>query len=247
MEAMDEMFIPYKDMFEPPTRSIHVHDPTPKSSWKLDWKLVLVVLIVIGIGFGIRVLFSTPEPRKPATRAQVHPTAQVQTAQVVPQVPTQVPAVPKVSLPIALQPVKQSVAPLVSAVPTVIEFKNPQELARGVGTELRDVLLKHKQIPSLAVAGIVSNAVRTLLGEDERPEEPKSEVLQPKEELKEDPKREEPKEEPKREEPKREEPKRKEPKLDDLDDEPEPPKRGKINADTDPSLLKLLKERGLTN
>lgn len=214
------MFIPYKDMFEPPTKSIHVHNPVPRTSWKFDWKILLIILVVIGLGLAAKVAFSKPRETSrdivPRETSRDMP-REIRVVREVPQVPKEVTRQVQV---------KQSVAPLVTSVPAVIEFKTPQDLARGVGTELRDVLLKHKQIPSLAVAGIVSNAVRTLLGEDERPEPP-----EPKPESIPEPKEREPKPEP--------------PKAPEDEPEVDPPKRGKINADTDPALLKLLKERGL--
>jgi len=208
MEAMDEMFIPYKDMFEPPTRSIHVH-AKPQKSWKFDWKIILAILIVVGIGVALKIVIKPSELRREPEQPRVEHIIRQEVK-------------PQVKVPLV------STAPLVSTVPKVIEFKNPQDLARGVGTELRDVLLKHKQIPSLAVAGIVSNAVRTLLGEEERPEP-----------LKEEPKVELQKVEVKIEPKIDTEPKERE--------EQEPPKKGKINADTDPALLKLLRDRGMTN
>ena len=201
MDAMDEMFVPYKEMFEaasPSPKPLIVTRP-PSNSW-IMWVMPIVFILALLAVYAYR------KSSKEESIKSLGTSINLPHAAVPPQIT------------VSTAPVQQKPK----------EFSSPQDLAKGVGAQLRDVLLTHKQVPSLAVAGIVSHAVRTLLGEDERAvdtpvempaeshaqsvREPKIEPVQPTQEV---------------------------------EEEPERPKRGKINAETDPGLLQLLKERGL--
>jgi hypothetical protein len=208
MDAMDEMFVPYKEMFEPPAPKPLIVTRAPTFNWL--WLVPIVFIIALIAAYAYRQ--SIKEPLSLGT---------------------------SINLPLASVPPQIIVTTEKTAPVKPQEFSSPQELAKGVGAQLRDVLLTHKQVPALSVAGIVSHAVRTLLGEDERAVEQPQAAAQSAQPVA------HPVAQPVAQAVAQPILKKEALVLDDLDPEPEPPKRGKINADTDPGLLKLLKERGL--
>ena len=139
-------------------------------------------------------------------------------------------------------------------VPQTIDFSVPakldtaimskEELAKFIGTEIKNLLVLYSGVTSLQTASIVSFSVRTML-EDFAP------VMQPQSVQVEHPRVQE--EHPQMEKLDEEyismkvlqpRPQQNQVNLE-ADEEPEPPKKGKINADTDPNLLLMLKQRGL--
>lgn len=275
---MDEMFIPYKEMFpvqSPPKVAPQV---TQKES---GWNIVLISILVgilFALGFAFyfyyfkreappfrqidAIPFNTIPKQIDIQHVQKKTNVEIPEAkpQAKPEVPEVKPVAPKPK-PIKIEPVpekpvsekpvsEKSISEKPKAetdtpkaevpkqepekVPDIVEYGNSHELAKGVGTKIRDVLLNHKQIPSLAVASIVSSTVKVLLGENDRPQRGD-----------EDEKKEEPKVEHKVE--KKVEQKVEEKKEEDDEPVKDVPRRGKINAETDTNLLKLLKERGLKN
>ena len=228
MDAMDEMFVPYKEMFESPVKKISKSPPLQKDSSSKTWIWIALGVFLI---LGLFVFF----------RKYIFQAANVE----------EVPEKPLVSSP---QPLQLS---SVSKPSEIVEYENLHLLAKGVGGKLRDMLLKHKQIPALQVAEIVSNTVRILLGENEKPQvvEQKAvhqsmhqsmhQALNPAllQKVVEQPIV----KEQRLPEPRLDGPKVKPPEMKDVPEEVEEPRRGKINAETDPTLLKLLKERGMMN
>ncbi len=270
---MDEMFVPYKEMFHPPPEQPRVRPEAVKESGNWNY-LLIFVFVGLGVAIGIAwYYYYMKDDEKPFRQVQgipfhsipnqldlhgksfepkverVEPKASepkaVEPKAVEPKVEKTEPRVEKVEPKVEkMEPKVEKVEPKVEKVEPkvekvepkvepkvekveekkveVVEYKSPHELAKGVGTKIRDVLLTHKQIPPLAVAAIVSSTVKVLLGENDRPqiqEEEKEEEKPPEAERKEVESDEEP--------------------VKDL------PRRGKINADTDTNLLKLLKQRGL--
>lgn len=141
--------------------------------------------------------------------------------------------------------------PNVALIPPVIDFSVPaklntesmskEELAKFVGTELKNLLVLYSGVSSLQTASIVSFAVRTML-EDFAP------VLQPQGITEKKPVLEKLDEEfisTKVLQPRPQS----QHKQDAIEEEEtkDPPKKGKINADTDANLLFMLKQRGLSN
>lgn len=134
--------------------------------------------------------------------------------------------------------------------PTTIDFLQPaklntetmskEELAKFVGTEIKNLLVLYSGVSSLQTASIVSHSVRTML-EDFAP------VLQPQAVQKAPDSMEKLDEEFISKKVLQPRPQHSQVNLDaDTEaEEKDPPKKGKINADTDPSLLLMLKQRGL--
>ena len=259
---MDEMFVPYKEMF--PVQSPDVVPQVAKKeggSWNILF-LSLFVALVVAVGFAWY-FYTTKQETPPFRQIEAIPfnsipkhidIQHVKKTSVEHEKPV-VQAVPKTEPTVKAEPmiekkvetekvekkvetekvekkVEQKVEQKVEKVEKpqvnedVLEYGNSHELAKGVGTKIRDVLLTHKQIPSLAVASIVSSTVKVLLGENDRAQ-PSGEIEQEQKEVKEEV--------------------RKEPLMEIEEPVKDVPRRGKINADTDASLLKLLKERGLKN
>lgn len=214
MDAMDEMFVPYKEMFESPIKKV-VRQSVPEpltESYRWIWIILGIFLLVLLLFLFYR--------RFGESRDKVDREERVE--------PIQLPQVIKPE-------VKEQV-----------NYENSQLLAKGVGSKVRDLLLKHKQIPALQVAEIVSTSVRILLGENERASVaapisvvPLSVIPQPVQQ--------DTPEEKRLPEPRKDGPKVKPPEIVEEEEPKEELKRGKINAETDPALLKLLKERGLSN
>lgn len=253
---MDEMFVPYKEMFESPVKKATKSIPViveKESFFKSKWiwiALVLLILILLAalvlrrIQTEEEVPYQVVPPTTEITKTIeiIKPAKQEVKFELKPEIKPE-PKNPEAK-PVAVEvksevktEVKPEVKPEAKPKPEILDYETPQLLAKGVGLKLRDLLLKHKQIPPLQVAEIVSATVRVLLGENERVAPavvavtPAAEVKLPEQRLP---------------EPRKDGPKVKAPEIQD-EPEPEEPKRGKINADTDPALLRLLKERGMSN
>jgi hypothetical protein len=276
MEAMDEMFIPYKEMFpvQSPPKATPQVEPKEGGSWNI-LLLSLLVGLIFAVGFACyfyatkqetplfrqvdAIPFNSipkqidiqqvesqkknnvdvsPEPEPKVKELKIDVVSKQESKEPKLESPKPEPKidVPKPEPKIDSTPKKVEVKPEPEKSPEIVEYGNSHELAKGVGTKIRDVLLTHKQIPSLAVASIVSSTVKVLLGENDRPQPSGEQELKvEKEEKVENVEKIEKKEEIKRPR--------------ELDDEPtkDTPRRGKINAETDANLLKLLKDRGLKN
>ena len=218
---MDEMFVPYKEMFESPIKKV-VRQSVPEpltESYRWIWILLGIFLLVLLLFLFYR---RFGESRDKVDREEREERVE----------PIQLPQVIKPE--VKKEEIKEQV-----------DYENSQLLAKGVGSKVRDLLLRHKQIPALQVAEIVSTSVRILLGENERAPVtapisvvPLSVVPRP---VQQDT------QEKRLPEPRKDGPKVKPPEIVEEEEPKEEPKRGKINAETDPALLKLLKERGLSN
>lgn len=265
---MDEMFVPYKEMFQPEHSPIVRQVAVKEDSWNVFF-LVLLVVLLASIGVAWYWYTNKPDPKpfrqvdaipfksipaqlevQAASYGQPRVEERVEQKHEVKVQPKVEPRIEKTDAPketgskeavdkveaskeVAkvekVETPKPKIEPVLEiAKKEIVEYGNSHELAKGVGTKIRDMLLNHKQIPSLAVAAIVSSTVKVLLGENDRPqiskdEEKKEDVVKPKVEVKEVKK------------------------LSDSEEEPvkDTPRRGKINAETDVNLLKLLKDRGL--
>ena len=219
---MDEMFVPYKTVLESP--SIEIPSQVPEAQGNLVWIVVAIIFVCLIIG------------------------AYLYTSMVM---------VKEKAIEVVEEPevvVEKKIEPLL--IPKTIDFSLPakldtavmskEELAKFIGTEIKNLLVLYSGVTSLQTASIVSFSVRTML-EDFAPvlqakslepvETPSPPPAPPMEKLDEEyisknvlqPR-----------------PHQTQLSLEaDEEEEPEPPKKGKINADTDPSLLLMLKQRGL--
>jgi hypothetical protein len=240
MESMDELFIPYKTAVDIP----EVNNPTTvtlpsseSSSWSWIWVVAVMLILIVGGGmYGMYVI-------KSKSMAQFTNTENsLQVKQVIPEV-----------------------------IPSTIDFTTPptlntqtmskEELAKFIGTEIKNLLVLYSGVNSLQTASIVGFSVRTMLEDFAPILEPKS--IEPKlqadkqktdsktiESNKHDPKAKKGMEKLDEEfiSTKVLQPKPQNSYVLDADEEEEtkdPPKKGKINADTDTNLLQMLKQRGL--
>ena len=230
MESMDEMFVPYKSTLEIPA-AIPQPALTPAPQGSALWigiAIVFVFLIIAAYFFMGNARTAQEKSAELAYDSEIVKNS--------PQPPPQ----------------NQKLIGSATSLPATIDFSQPaklntetmskEELAKFVGTEIKNLLVLYSGVSSLQTASIVSHSVRTML-EDFAP------VLQPQ----------------------AVQPQAKEPSMEKLDEEfiskkvlqprpqhshvnleadteeeeKDPPKKGKINADTDPSLLLMLKQRGL--
>jgi len=214
MENMDEMFVPYKTSLELPIpEPVSLNESSGGGS--LLWIVIAITFVCLLVG------------------AYVFVSSRI----VVKEKAVEEPAVNEKKIEALL-------------VPPTIDFSEPakldtavmskEELAKFIGTEIKNLLVLYSGVNSLQTASIVSFSVRTML-EDFAPvlqplsvvppsapvmekldeEYISKNVLQPR-------------------------PQQSQMSLEaDEEEEVEPPKKGKINADTDPSLLLMLKQRGL--
>lgn len=221
---MDEMFVPYKSTLESIPESIpQVTSASSFSLWVWIASAVVFILIVLGVFF-----------------MRYQSTVKLEKQSILPLTHTQPNTVLKQKL------------PEVSLLPPVIDFSvpaklntekmNKEELAKFVGTEIKNLLVLYSGISSLQTASIVSFSVRTML-EDFAP------VLQPQSLPATKPPLEKLDEEfisTKVMQP-RAQPTHAQLDADEEEETKDPPKKGKINADTDANLLLMLKQRGLSN
>jgi len=209
MENMDEMFVPYKTSLELPIPEQPSHSEPESNS--MIWVIIAVVFVCLLVAAYVFVSSRIVVKEK------------------------------------AIEPVyeKKIEAQLV---PPTIDFSEPakldtavmskEELAKFVGTEIKNLLVLYSGVNSLQTASIVSFSVRTML-EDFAP------VLQPQAVVSPQPTMEKLDEEYISKNVLQPRPQQSQLSLEADEEEIEPPKKGKINADTDPSLLLMLKQRGL--
>lgn len=219
MESMDEMFVPYKNTLE-------VLSPLPEqvekapgyaanSSLWIGIALVFVVLIFGAYFFMWNT--RTAQEKSIASEPQQNNQKSIGSAS------------PPATIDF-LQPAKLNT-----------ETMSKEELAKFVGTEIKNLLVLYSGVSSLQTASIVSHSVRTML-EDFAP------VLQPQAvEQRRETGMEKLDEEFISKKVLQPKPQYSQVSFDaDTEEEKDPPKKGKINADTDPSLLLMLKQRGIT-
>jgi hypothetical protein len=229
MESMDEMFVPYKNTLELPTQLAPnlPLESTPSSSfstYSMMWIGIAVVFLIFILASSYFLASPSSAQKKSLGKEEYLSSETVKTQKIL-SAETTLPATIDF-----LEPAKINT-----------ETMSKEELAKFVGTEIKNLLVLYSGVSSLQTASIVSHSVRTML-EDFAPilqpqavastlphkqssekldEEYISKVLQPRPQTS----------------------------LVDLDaedeEEKDPPKKGKINADTDPSLLLMLKQRGL--
>lgn len=243
MDSMDELFIPYKSSLELPISNVQPSlpsaeiAPSSSSSNSLWIWLGVAVLFVIFLGAGLyfALLKSSllKQQSQPYELFSAAPESTLEVKQVIP-----------------------------SVIPNTIEFNTPtklntetmgkEELAKFIGTEIKNLLVLYSGVNSLQTASIVGFSVRTML-EDFNP------VLQPKSLALEKIEEPEPLKDAKSKGTEKFEddfistkvlqprPQHSHINLDadEEDMEKDPPKKGKINADTDTNLLMMLKQRGL--
>jgi hypothetical protein len=222
MESMDEMFVPYKNTLELPSQADPVLPLESSSSSSMIWIGVAVVFIIILI-FASYFITSSTSAQKKSLEITNDKSEAVRHNQKVLGSETTLPATIDF-----LEPAKLNT-----------ETMSKEELAKFIGTEIKNLLVLYSGVSSLQTASIVSHSVRTML-EDFAP------TLQPQAVSSKEHTKQQPTE--KLDEEKKVLQPRPQPSLVDLDadeDEKDPPKKGKINADTDPSLLLMLKQRGL--
>jgi len=225
MESMDEMFVPYKNTLELPSQGDPVLPLESSSSFSMIWIGVAVVFIIILI-FASYFITSSTSAQKKSLEITNDKSEAVRHNQKVLGSETTLPATIDF-----LEPAKLNT-----------ETMSKEELAKFIGTEIKNLLVLYSGVSSLQTASIVSHSVRTML-EDFAP------TLQPQAVSSKEHTKQQPTEKLDEEyiskkvlQP------RPQTSLVDLDadeDEKDPPKKGKINADTDPSLLLMLKQRGL--
>lgn len=233
---MDEMFVPYKSSFEV------LPEPVVEATTPSYWLWIVLSVAVILILAGAFLLRSTFILQKKSMSEHYS----------IPISEEPVKFEPIKFEPIKIEPVAEPVVkvPEPALIPPVIDFSEPaklntekmskEELAKFVGTEIKNLLVLYSGISSLQTASIVSFSVRTMLEDfapilqpQSIPEKPKLEkideefistkVLQP-----------------------RPQPTHLTLDADEEEETKDPPKKGKINADTDANLLQMLKQRGLS-
>jgi hypothetical protein len=153
MDALDSVFVPYRDMFIPASKPAG-------SKWK--WLGLMIVL-------GLSALAAFVWMRK--TNVSWIGTAKAATNELWNPLPAASKALSTFAIPSLV-----SQGPPLAAVPKTISLirggsqsevkpANIQELAKSVGLAVRDTLLTFPQLNAVTVAGIVQHTVRTVLGD----------------------------------------------------------------------------------
>ena len=238
MESMDEMFVPYKSTLELPselTPSLKVESNSSSSYNSIMWIGIAVVFVIIIFASSYFLTSSSTAQKKSLESKEEeedfkHSENYKKTTQKILGSETSLPATIDF-----LEPAKINT-----------ETMSKEELAKFVGTEIKNLLVLYSGVSSLQTASIVSHSVRTMLEDFAPVLQPQAaavgtskptlqknsetldeeflskKVLQPR-------------------------PQHSQVVLDadEEEEEKDPPKKGKINADTDPNLLLMLKQRGL--
>jgi len=226
---MDEMFVPYKSTLElppsQPTPSLPLEPKsTASSSTIILWICVAVVLVVLAFVSSYFLKSSSTAEKKSLENddSLYSEFGTVKKTQKILSAETTLPATIDF-----LEPAKVNT-----------ETMSKEELAKFVGTEIKNLLVLYSGVSSLQTASIVSHSVRTML-EDFAP------VLQPQAVASTLPLKQSSEKLDEEYISKKVLQPRPEPESADEEEEKDPPKKGKINADTDPNLLLMLKQRGL--
>ena len=233
MDALESVFVPYRDVLAPKPAA-----PRP-SSWRWLWIGVLVILVGVGLWAASR--------NKTSSLQWMSDTAWSPQA-----------AMQKAVAPVKMSdiPLKSSAGPSLASIPKSIALirggsataaanaSTPQELAKQVGLAVKDTLLTFPTLSPEIVASIVQHTVRTILASPRADAAP----VQAK-----------PTSVPEAPRPRQAPPPPKPlggrvqlqglaiPTVDDDDVAPQEggSKQKKINADSDPAVLRLMKERGM--
>jgi hypothetical protein len=228
MESMDEMFVPYKNTLElpsaEPTPAVPFNTSPASSSFSMMWIGLAVVFVLLIIASSYFLVSSSTAQKKSIEKEDLHSETVKKTQKVLGS-ETTLPATINF-----LEPAKLNT-----------ETMSKEDLAKFIGTEIKNLLVLYSGVSSLQTASIVSHSVRTMLEDFAPVLQPqavssKEQTNQPLEKLDEE------------HISKKVLQPRPQPSLVDLDadeEEKDPPKKGKINADTDPNLLLMLKQRGL--
>lgn len=229
MDVLDNVFVPYRDLLMPIPKST----APSVSKWRWIWLVAVLVLAAMAVGVWAKRQHVTLGSITKATELW-SPAPAVSKALVAPVLP--VAALP------TLASIPQTISLIRGGSQSSMPAQTPQELAKQVGLAVRDTLLTFPQLSAMTVASIVQTTVKTILGQGtqervSKVEEVPRALAQKVEET----------------------PKARAPtggvldlrgKLfpvveEDIVQEEAGSKQKKINADSDPAVLKMMKERGL--
>jgi len=226
MDALESVFVPYRDVLAPKPA------PSAPSTWR--WLTLAVVALLVGAAVWMMTMRSKPSPLQwisEAGQTAWSPQAAVQKAVVAPTSTALGP--PLASIPKSISLIRGGASDA-STAPTT-----PHELAKQVGLAVKQTLLTFPSLTPEIVASIVQHTVRSILDTSR----PKAAPAQP------------PKSTPP--EPAPEVPQARGGRMsvrglpvpfvdeDDSEAQEAGSKQKKINADSDPAVLRLMKERGL--
>ncbi len=226
---MDELFIPYKTSVDIPEVNTPEGPAVQSTSWIWIVGIIATVLVLLGCGmYGMQMFKSK------SVSQFTHTDNSLQVKQVIPEI-----------IPATID---------FTATPTLnTQTMSKEELAKFIGTEIKNLLVLYSGVSSLQTASIVGFSVRTMLEDFAPLLEPKS--VEPKQDNKQTVKTNDPRAKKAMEKLDEEfistkvlQPRPQNSHVLNADEEEEtkdPPKKGKINADTDTNLLQMLKQRGL--
>jgi hypothetical protein len=230
MDALESVFVPYRDVLAP-----KVVAPTP-SKWRWFWVAVVAVLGVMALWMLTR---SKPSALKWISNATID------SAWSAPAATQKAILVPHASHGPSLASIPQSISLIRGGASDAVAPSTPQELAKQVGLAVKQTLLTFPSLTPEIVASIVQHTVRSILaaGRIERTKDQETT-----------------KEQASLEPPRAQAPQGSKPQggrvsvrglpvpvVDEADAEAQEAgsKQKKINADSDPAVLRLMKERGL--
>lgn len=225
MDALDSVFVPYRDVLAPKPVAPSV------SKWRWLWVGVVFVLVILALWMLTR---SKPAALQWISNATIDSAWSAPSATQKAIVPSVAPAPPLASIPKSISLIRGGASDAVAP-------SSPQELAKQVGLAVKQTLLTFPSLTPEIVASIVQHTVRSIL----TAARPETKVLQQQAQPQQV----------------RVEPPRVQvakggrisvrglpiPVVDEDDAEVQEAgsKQKKINADSDPAVLRLMKERGL--
>lgn len=155
MDSLDSMFVPYKDILYPKPEPVK-----PKSSW-------LWVFLVVGIGSLIAYLLFFKDSRKPLYNFLPVSKADLPVIDLK-SIPNIVPTPPLKDIPKTINLIRGGQKEV---------YSSPTEFARQVGTAVKETLVTFPQMNPPLLASIVQCAVKSVLSSQKESETQQQEVI----------------------------------------------------------------------